>query len=39
MKGVCHKCHESGIEIKKTTVFLSEVGATDIPLCANCREK
>jgi len=35
--GICHKCHSSGIEVLKTTVLISEVGATDIPLCEQCR--
>jgi len=37
MIGICHKCHSSGIEVLKTTVLISEVGATDIPLCEQCR--
>jgi len=37
MIGTCQKCHKSGTEILKTTVLISEIGATDIPLCLNCR--
>ncbi len=37
MIGVCHKCHESGIEVMKTTVVLSEIGTAEIPLCLKCR--
>ncbi|MCH7560619.1 MAG: hypothetical protein IIC67_04485 [Thaumarchaeota archaeon] len=35
MIGTCHKCHNSGIEVLKTTVLISEIGSTDIPLCTS----
>jgi len=38
MIGTCHKRHNSGIEVLKTTVLISEIGATDIPLCTKCRK-
>jgi len=30
-------CHNFEIEVLKTTVLLNEIGTTDIPLCAKCR--
>ena len=37
MIGTCHKCQKSGIEVLKTTVLINEIGATDIPLCSECK--
>ena len=38
MIGTCHKCHNSEIVVLKTTVLISEIGTTDIPLCTKCRD-
>jgi len=37
MIGMCQKCYESGIEIVKTAVLISEIGTVDMRLCSKCR--
>ena len=33
MKGLCQKCHSSGVEVTLTEISRNELGKTEIPLC------
>ncbi|WP_420545875.1 hypothetical protein [Nitrosopumilus sp.] len=37
MKGLCQKCHSSGVEVTLTEISRNELGKTEIPLCDKCK--
>jgi len=37
LKGLCHQCYTSGVELVLTEVSKNDAGISEIPLCDKCR--